>query len=396
MVIVIPCYNEPEIKYTIDSVFRNENPGVSVVVAVVVNSSVDSPVAVKEQNSRTIKELLSINTKAPHGYYLKIIEADNLPAKHAGAGWARKIGMDWAVSLFNKNGNDSGIIVSLDADTLVESNYLSSVYGYFKQNTDKVAATIYFEHSTIQSDYGKISEEAIVLYELYMRFYRNAILSIGFPNSIYTVGSCFAVKVLPYIAQGGMNRRKAGEDFYFLHKMTMFGTVGEINSTTVYPSSRISDRVPYGTGPVIKKYCEGDRSIKQTYPLEAFLVLKSFFGDVDKFYLLGAELNNTDLSANEVFVSFAEETDLASEIAELSANCSGSDIFRKRFFDLFNAFRILKWLNYAVLHEYRKEDLVGESRKLLFLNGYEADKIPDDPKLMLNLFRIIDRTRTNN
>lgn len=45
-----------------------------------------------------------------------------------------------------------------------------------------------------------------------------------------------------------MNQRKAGEDFYFLHKFSILDQLGEINVEIVLPLARSSDRVPFGTG----------------------------------------------------------------------------------------------------------------------------------------------------
>ena len=51
-----------------------------------------------------------------------------------------------------------------------------------------------------------------------------------------------AVKALPYVKAGGMNRRQAGEDFYFIQKLVPSGGYFSLNSTTVYPSPRASDQ----------------------------------------------------------------------------------------------------------------------------------------------------------
>jgi hypothetical protein len=226
-----------------------------------------------------------------------------------------------------------------------------------------------------------------------MRYYRNALLYTGFSNSIYSVGSCFAVKARAYIAQGGMNRRKAGEDFYFLQKISMLGEIGEINSTTVYPSSRLSDRVPFGTGPAIKKYCEGNITLEYSFPLEVFEILKSIFSKIEEFYLIGDKLKAEDISLNASFISFCNETKLLDEICELKANCSSVDIFMKRFFHLFNAFRVLKWLKYSLLNGFPQKSLLSESRKLLQLLGFDENEIATDPKLVLNLYRSLDKNR---
>jgi hypothetical protein len=221
-------------------------------------------------------------------------------------------------------------------------------------------------------------------------------LFTGFPNSIYTVGSCFAVKAGSYVAQGGMNRKKAGEDFYFLHKMAMLGETGEINSTTVYPSSRLSDRVPFGTGPALLKYCGGDNSIEYSYPLEAFSILKTFFSTVENYYTIGDNLKTEDLSNDTSFIDFSYEAKLSEEIRELKVNCGSYDIFQKRFFHLFSAFKILKWLNYSLLHGFSQKSLLNESSKLLQFMGIAEKKTLTDPKIMLDIFRSLDKNRTNH
>jgi hypothetical protein len=395
MIVVIPCFNEPCIKYTLSSLFDCEYPGVETGVIVVVNSSENSSDEVFAQNRITIIELNALSIQLKSFNHLFVVEVKNLPAKQGGVGWARKIGMDWAVSMFNHFENDNGIIISLDADTLVEKNYLKSIYSYFINNPERVAATIYFEHKIHPYDYPTDElVKASVLYELYMRYYRNALSVTGFPNSIYTVGSCIAVKAGSYVAQGGMNRRKAGEDFYFLHKMAILGEISEINSTTVYPSSRPSDRVPFGTGAAIKKYCNGDNSLEYIYPLEAFIVLKSIFSSVENYYTKGDEIVPEDLSQNDSFIDFCNETKLHYEINELKQNCSSAEIFKKRFFNVFNAFKILKWMNYSLMHSFPKDSLLKESFKLLQIMGTEEKEIFFEPKTMLNLFRTLDKNRT--
>jgi glycosyltransferase involved in cell wall biosynthesis len=134
-----------------------------------------------------------------------------LPSKNAGVGWARKIGMDMAVSHFNQTDNKSGIIISLDADTVVESNYLISINEFYNSNPDYIAAVIYFEHPLNEER----TNDAIIMYELYMRYYKNAVTVSGFPNSIFSVGSCFSVLAKAYVSQGGMNREKSRRRFLF-------------------------------------------------------------------------------------------------------------------------------------------------------------------------------------
>jgi len=395
MIVVIPCYNESEIGYFLSTLLKCEYPGVETGIVVVVNSSDKTTEHVMIQNKKTISEIYEFCFHQNNWIHLFIIEAESLPEKNSGVGWARKIGMDWAIVQFNQNEDCEGIIVSLDADTRVEKDYLKSIYNYFIEHPSNVAATIYFEHQFHHCDLrNEKLEDAITYYELYMRYYRNALLYCGFPNPIYTLGSCFAVRAKDYVAQGGMNRKKAGEDFYFLHKMAQKGEIGEINSTIIYPSARISNRVPFGTGPALQKYFDGDQSIRFTYSVETFLVLKSFFSKIECYYNSRERLKAEDFSNDSIFLSFCYDSKLVDEIEELKSNCSNFQVFHKRFYHVFNAFRVLKWLNFAEKNGKLKSDLIIVSRKILFLMGFEDDKTPTDPKLLLNLFRKIDRDRS--
>ena len=75
---------------------------------------------------------------------------------------------------------------------------------------------------------------------------------------------------------GGMNRRQAGEDFYFIQKLVPAGGYFSLNSTVVYPSPRPSFRVPFGTGASITKLNESGEPFLMTYNISAFDELRSF------------------------------------------------------------------------------------------------------------------------
>jgi glycosyltransferase involved in cell wall biosynthesis len=164
IIVVIPCFNEPEIGHTISSLFNCDHPGVETGIVVLVNSSENSTQDALIQNRKTSTELKAISEENDLKFHLFVIEVENLPQKHGGVGWARKIGMDWAVVHFNHFGFNDGIILSLDADTLVENNYLTSAYNFFKGHPEKVASTFYFEHSFHPSDFRSDNLERHLIY----------------------------------------------------------------------------------------------------------------------------------------------------------------------------------------------------------------------------------------
>ncbi len=72
-----------------------------------------------------------------------------------------------------------------------------------------------------------------------------------------------------------MNRRQAGEDFYFIQKLVPAGGYFNLNLTTVFPSPRISSRVPFGTGVTISRMAEAGDDIFLSYNFKAFMELKT-------------------------------------------------------------------------------------------------------------------------
>ena len=67
-----------------------------------------------------------------------------------------------------------------------------------------------------------------------------------------------------------MNKRKAAEDFYFMEKLAKLFDVVEINFATVFPSPRISERVPFGTGRSVYELLAGKRNYGELYSPRIF------------------------------------------------------------------------------------------------------------------------------
>jgi hypothetical protein len=116
-------------------------------------------------------------------------------------------------------------------------------------------------------------EAAIGRYEHYLFGYALGLSLAGSPYAYPTVGSAVACRATAYIRAGGMNRRLAGEDFYFLQQLAKTGGVAWVEGTLVQPSARLSRRVPFGTGPSLASQLEkGPQSVRSP-PAGAFRVL---------------------------------------------------------------------------------------------------------------------------
>ena len=362
--VIIPCYREPDILQTLESLYECRLPNSDVEVIVLINQSETAPEETKKFNKKTKAEIDNwISENPKKGLKFFAIGPVDLRKKWAGAGLARKKGMDEAVRRFSLLENPGGIIVSLDADTLIQENYFTEIENYFKNHPKNPGATIAFEHP--KEELSEKHLQGILLYEKYMDYYKNALDFCGYPYPMFTVGSAFAVTAEAYVKRGGMNRRQAGEDFYFLQNLAQMGTVGEIKSTKVFPSARLSNRVPFGTGPILQKWMEGKEDLTQTYNFEAFGDLKDFFDIKDQLYLINKQDYKLFLMKLPLSVgNFLVEDDFWKEISDLNRNCSSLKSFQTRFFQKFNAFKILKFLNFCHPLFYKKDDLEEQIIKL--------------------------------
>lgn len=362
--VVIPCFREPEILKTLQSLHQCWRPESDVEVLILINHSEISDSESKKINQKTkeqIEEWIERNVDEKIKFFA--LGPLALKKKWAGAGVARKKGMDEAVRRFNYLQKPDGIIVSLDADTLVQRNYLKEIENHFLINRKDAGATISFEHQ--KHNLPQKHLQGIEYYEKYLEYYKKALEFTGYPYPMFTVGSAFAVTAIAYVKRGGMNRRQAGEDFYFLQGLVQIGNVGEITETKVFPSARISDRVPFGTGPMLKKWMNDEEDLSVSYNLNAFEDLKMFFDQKDRFFNISQKNFLKKINdLNESMKGFIKENNFWTEMEDLNKNCSNIKTFRNRFFQKFTAFKVLKFLNYAHENFYEKANLKEQLKQL--------------------------------
>jgi hypothetical protein len=367
IIIVVPAYNEPEICKLLDSLALCSEPDCKVEVIFVVNAPADASHESIENNKITLRKIESWKKENSNCFFrLFSFMAEQSSINRWGVGLARKTGMDEAVRRFNNINNPEGVILNLDADCLVEKNYLVSVCNELMKRKDRTACSIYFEHPISGTDFPQSIYKFITLYELHLRYYFQGLAFSGFPYVFHTVGSSIAVKALPYVKAGGMNRRLAGEDFYFIQKLVPAGGYFSLNSTTIYPSPRPSFRVPFGTGASVGRLAAENSHDLLTYNMLAFKELRSLFGMLGKIYYINhGELYDCFKSFPPTLKLFIDEKEWTEKIEEIKNNTSGLTSFKKRFFVWFNMFRIVKYLNYVHIEILEKVPVNVSASELL-------------------------------
>jgi hypothetical protein len=386
-IVVIPAIGEPDLIRTIESLWNCTRPSKPIEIIVVINSSENSDPEIIEinlKNNDLIRQwAINYNTDL-----LKInaIFVPEIPRKDAGAGFARKTGMDEAIRRYIWAGKNNGIISSLDADALVAKNYLVEIEKLFDWDPKCNACSIYFEHPVEGSLFDENVYKVITDYELHLRYYKQMLKYIGFPYYHHTVGSSFAASARSYCRQGGMNKKKAGEDFYFLHKLMPLGNYYELNTTCVYPSPRPSDRVPFGTGATIKEYATNSPKEYLTYHFAAFHPLIKLFSEKELFYKNNEEDIVKQISGyDRVLSEFLESNAFKSAIFEINSNTNNIQSFNKRFFTWFDAFRIIKYLNHAHECFFRKQQVIEATTNFLEISGEIQQTL--DTKKLLEIFK---------
>ena len=388
LVVVIPAHNEPDLIGTLESLYRCERPTQAVEILIIVNASAKDAPNIHAQNQECIDEasawIRQHNT--PHlSFHLQ--HFPDLPKKHAGVGLARKIGMDEAAYRLYAAGHlDDGIIVCFDADCSCQPNFLTENARHFAENPTSSACSTYFEHP-LSGPLRKELYQAAAAYELHLRYYVEALRTVDFPYAYHSIGSSMSVRARNYLQQGGMNRKKAGEDFYFLQKLMISATISELNTTTVYPSPRPSQRVPFGTGRAIQQVLDGEE--QTSYPYAAFRAVGALVTQINNLKEVPNAKPERFLSdIPQSIRSFLEINGLHEATKEIAANVRNATQFQKRFWQWFNGFRCMKYLNWASESVYPRQAIMHVASEPSLLARIKLDhKPPPDIPTLLDAYR---------
>ncbi|AMV71030.1 hypothetical protein DBW_0639 [Desulfuromonas sp. DDH964] len=314
-------------------------------IIVVVNQRGDADPITKVENQATLARLDSADRRWD-GLHLAWVDAASpgceLPPGE-GVGLARKLGCDLALERLDWARRGGPLLAMLDADTLVAPNYLAALQDHFATRPEG-AATVAFCH---QPGENALLDAAITRYELYLRSYLLGLTLAGSPYAYPTVGSTIVCRALAYLRAGGMNRRLAGEDFYFLQQLAKTAGVAPLGTTLVEPAARLSSRVPFGTGPALEKILGGDPALTLCHPWEAFLLLRDWLTCAAG---AGPETGAVELLRQAVTLApelgdFLAATGLVSNWEKLRRNHPAQPALRRAFHGWFDALQTRRLLH---------------------------------------------------
>lgn len=343
--IVIPSLAEAvSLPQTLESLSRNPADLLDrFMILIVVNQRADAPEHDTADNRLTLANLplwrqqYGLNNL----FWMDAASAGNeLPPKQ-GVGLARKIGLDLALALLDYRNGDP-LLICLDADTLVQQDYLAAITRHFSSSSAG-GASIPYRHRPASDPAG---QSAIDRYELFLRAYVLGLELAGSPYAFHTVGSAMACRASAYVAAGGMNRRLAGEDFYFLQQVHKTSGVAALAGTVVHPSPRSSHRVPFGTGRSVgDMLSDGEQRLLFYQP-----VVFSIVGDWLGFVVDHPEADASAMLAaaggiDPVLGMFMGEIGFAAAWENLQKNNRGADKLLTAFQGWFDAFRTMRLIH---------------------------------------------------
>ena len=391
IIVVVPAYDEPEINFLLDSLVSCKRPDCETEVLIIINAPAGADDSSLRNNVKAINNINGWEKKnEDHFFRLSMIDLGQPSIGEWGVGLARKAGMDEALRRFDRIDKPDGIIVNLDADCLVKDNYFQSLENDFLLKKERKACSVFFEHPLEGVEFPEEIYRSVAQYELHLRYYYQALKYSGFPYVFHTVGSTIAVRALTYLKAGGMNRRRAGEDFYFIQKLVPASGYFSLNSTTVFPSPRISARVPFGTGAAIDRMTRSGEKHFLTYNPLAFKDLGIFFKLIENsFDYDQKQLQDLYVNFPASIRYFLDEKEWKLKIKEIKKNTSGMQSFTKRFFYWFNMFKVVKYLNYVHKSLYNKTDADIAAIELLRYIG--KTYVPAGTVELLGLYRELEK-----
>ena len=344
--VIIPAFGESEhLPTTLLSINEN-NPSLlkNTLVVVVINNAEDSPAEICRDNQYCFKLLNS----SEYRFSLGIVDAYSkglaLSPKHAGVGLARKIGMDLILPYL---ATPQSLIFCTDADIIVDKRYLEKVLEYFHTNNAK-AAMVGFRH--LESTDSKL-EKAIRQYEKYLLTTAQNMRDARSPYGYVAMGSTMVCTTEAYCAVGGMPRKKATEDFYFLQELTKYCGVHSIPEILVYPSPRPISRVYLGTGFRMKQAENGFNFSTLFYSDDAFDLLAQWLKLGNSAWKSNlADILEKSNTINPYLADFLKQEKIEAIWTKIQSNAPSNSHFSQQFHRWFDGLKTIRFLKRFTTH----------------------------------------------
>lgn len=306
--------------------------------------------------------------------------------KH-GVGWARKTAMDAAAEM----ADDNDIIISVDADTYYPDGYFKAVADTINHHKEAAGLSVPYYHPLTGDE---MTDRCVLRYEIYMRNFALNMLLIQNPYCFSAIGSGMACSARMYKKVGGLTPKMSGEDFYFVQKLRKAGNIIIDFDKVIYPASRFSDRVYFGTGPAMIKGRKGNWDSYPIYPQELFNDVKTTFSSIPALYV---EEISTPMDTFLTSAFGLNEDEIEEIWQPLRINSPSVEQFTKAAMQKVDGLKILQYLKGScdsidekneerlssfILNNFQPDDSIMEALDQIKVKGFNTV-----PVTVLNLVR---------
>lgn len=347
-VLCIPAYDEPpEFLYSLSNAARNY-PGKVLVILVINQPENCRECHNNEQLSTHLQQhpclwhagniILTEYLQYDILWVNRYISGLRIPSKK-GVGLARKIACDMAAFLTKKQNIHTHQFFCSDADVIFPDNYFSTFLP-----VENSAGVLGFKHIAGENQH---INSATQLYELSLQHYVNGLKRAGSAYAYHTIGSCLLLNADYYIKARGFPVRPAGEDFYLLNKLQKIAPVKVITETVIGIQSRLSNRVPFGTGPAVERLLQTHESPIFYHP-QSFTILGIWLDYLDHLAIAGSyeKPQHSEAKIQECLLGLDTLFDTGTAIGKLFANHKTIDARTTHLHQWFDGFKTLKTIHY--------------------------------------------------
>lgn len=335
----------------------------------VVNQPRGAPVSAAEENRRFISAVRHTFAdgersatgplelyRRPNGLSALLVDLTSedlhLPPKEA-VGTARKMGTDIALRLYQERKLMSVYVGSSDCDARLPPEYFDRIAQHAEETIPgklpRASALLFpYRHDLDDTNSGRRMAEV----EATFRYYVLGLARSRSPYAYHSLGSALSVSLLHYARVRGFPQRAAGEDFYLLDKLVRIAPLRRVVSTPVALRTRVSDRVPFGTGPSLDRALRSDvdHSAVTTYAPEAFALLGRFLevlvrGTIDMTSPLQG-IPASDSSSWPPWMSTLA-TEIWTDLRPTLPACPTANHRVRRFHERFDALTTLQFIHQA-------------------------------------------------
>jgi hypothetical protein len=345
-VLIILVLNVPDNLHSPDTVYATQALGEKLKNVSRLLKQFSSNIHLLELSETPVRHLLLVE---------RCHEGKCIPAAE-GVGLARKIACDIACKIIAMGRINSPWIHTTDADVTLPKDYFRAKEVL---NPEEVAVALYpFQHTVNPDPHVHLCQQ---IYDISLHYYVEGLSWANSPYAFHTIGSTLLINFHAYALARGFPKRAAAEDFYLLNKMAKTSEIVSLKEPVISIDSRMSARVPFGTGPALIKIADfNNPRLEYLYynPL-CFQYLKSWLEMLPELWknktdslsltLLQQILTNVNRNDKvielEILLSCLQSLGLEKALKHAIQNSRSQESFIRHLHNWFDAFRTLKFIH---------------------------------------------------